>query len=79
MPYHEVVHYATNLGISGTMYLCIMDDPLCGVCGHAVDPGTDHVKVEAETVYIHDRNQQDSYFLHLECALRTIDAWQEPI
>jgi hypothetical protein len=56
-----------------------MDDPLCGVCGHAVDPGTDHVKVEAETVYIHDRNQQDSYFLHLECAMRTIDAWQEPI
>jgi len=51
----------------------------CAVCGHGVEPDTDHVEIEAVTIWMDDRNDQRSYVLHLGCAMRTIDAWEEPV
>lgn len=50
----------------------------CAVCGRGVEPDTDHVQIDAETIWMDDRNDQRSYILHLGCAMRTIDAWEEP-
>ena len=50
----------------------------CAVCGQRVAPDTDHVEIEAETVWMDDRNDLRAYMLHLDCALGTIDAWRDP-
>jgi len=53
-------------------------EPYCAVCGRTVDPSSDHSKVDVETVRMDDRNEQDQYFLHEECAYRVLGGWEEP-
>jgi hypothetical protein len=50
----------------------------CAVCNRGVKPDTDHVEI-TETIWMDDRNDQRSYILHLGCAMRTIDAWEEQV
>jgi len=50
----------------------------CGVCGRAVYPDDDHVEVSAETVRMRDRNETDDYWLHVGCAMATVDGWRDP-
>lgn len=50
----------------------------CAVCGHSVGLDTDHVEIDAQTVWMDDLDQARSYVLHLGCAESTIGAWEEP-
>jgi hypothetical protein len=50
----------------------------CAVCGRPVAPDSDHVEIEAEVVWMDDRNDRDEYIMHLDCALTTIDCWRDP-
>lgn len=55
-----------------------MGSVYCAVCGRSVPLDQDHVEIDAETVWVDDRNDERQYVLHLDCAMRTIDAWTEP-
>jgi hypothetical protein len=48
------------------------------VCGHSVGLDTEYVEIDAETVWMDDRNRERKYVLHLGCAHSTIGAWEEP-
>ena len=50
----------------------------CGICGEHVYLDDDHVEVDVEKVWFEDRNQQDSYLLHVDCAIATFDGWRCP-
>lgn len=51
---------------------------LCAICGDPVAMDTDHVKIDAETRRMQDRNDLDEYYLHIECAMNSLDTWRDP-
>lgn len=57
----------------------MIDSVTCGVCGVSVDPGGDHVRVEATRVRIRDRDELDEFVLHERCYdLVVSGGWTHP-
>jgi hypothetical protein len=50
----------------------------CAVCGTNVYLDGDHVEVDIEKVRIEDRNDENRYLLHVDCAFATFDGWRCP-
>lgn len=50
----------------------------CAVCGHSVPLDMDYVTVLATTKRIRDRDEQDDYVLHEECARSALEGWSTP-
>lgn len=53
--------------------------PYCAVCKQKVDPAERHVSIIATTKDPRDRNKQDDYCLHYECAESVTNGWMEPL
>ena len=53
-------------------------DPLCGVCRKPGYPDDDYTNVLVTHKNINDRDQQEDYFLHQQCARHIFDGWGEP-
>ena len=43
---------------------------ICARCGKGFEPDIDHVKIDAETKRINDRDRAEVYYMHAECWLR---------
>ena len=50
----------------------------CAICGGRFEPDVDHVRVDAETVRIEDRNQTEQFVFHPDCWRRLTEGWMQP-
>jgi hypothetical protein len=55
-----------------------MSEYICGLCDHTVYLDDDHVEVDAETVWFDDRNETDTFLLHVRCADLIFSGWSDP-
>lgn len=51
----------------------------CAICGERFEPDDDHVRVEAESVRLDDRNDSEEYVFHPGCWDRLTGGWMEPV
>lgn len=47
----------------------------CAICHESVPLDGDHVEVDAETVYVGDRNTLEDYVLHPDCWNSVTQGW----
>jgi hypothetical protein len=51
----------------------------CAICGEKTPLDVDHVKLEAETKRMRDRNDLDEYVFCMDCAIQKFDEWTDPV
>ncbi len=55
-----------------------MTTVFCAECGKGFEPDIDHVRVDAETFRIADRNDEDFYMFHVDCWRNISGEWSDP-
>jgi len=55
-----------------------VSEPICAKCDSHVAPDGDHVKVDAESVWMEYRNDRDIYYFHTDCFREVPGNWSDP-
>lgn len=50
----------------------------CADCGGRFEPDDDHVRIDAEHIFINDRNRSEEFVFHLDCWHALTDDWVDP-
>jgi hypothetical protein len=51
----------------------------CAMCEGTFEPDDDHVKIQAETVRIDERNENQMFVLHPQCYNELSGEWVPPV